>query len=269
MSSSRASPMLSLQAIEKYYSVGGHSRQVVGPISCTIHHRETVALIGPSGCGKSTLLNIIGGIIAAERGTIAWHDSKRHIGYLQQEDALLPWLSALDNAALPLRLQNVVRPTARQRAAELLAHLGLPHLHNHWPAQLSGGMRQRVALARALVDHPQLLLLDEPFRSLDGITRRKSYDWFLKIRKEMQFAVLMVTHDPDEALILANRIYVITDQPAKIRTILDVDSSFGSNSGNTECRQSANQLREALYKALRMDQTATHGPEKREIDLAV
>ena len=246
MSSTQVSPLLSLQAIKKFYSVEGRSRLVVGPINCTIHHKETVALIGPSGCGKSTLLNIIGKIVAAEEGTIQWHGSDLHIGYLQQEDALLPWLSALDNTALPLRLQKVTRATARQRAAELLTHLGLPHLHDRWPVQLSGGMRQRVALARALIDHPQLLLLDEPFNSLDGITRRRSYDWFLKIREEMQCAVLMVTHDPEEALILANRIYIITDQPARIHAILDVNSSSNIDSDNAEYHR----LREALHEAL-------------------
>ena len=185
-------------------------------MSFTLRVNETVALIGPSGCGKSTLLNIIGGIVAANGGTIEVSASQR-VGYLQQEDALLPWMSALENVALPLRLRRTRGGAARRRAAELLRHVGLGDTLEYLPCQLSGGMRQRVALVRALVDRPQLLLLDEPFRSLDGITRHKSYDWFLKIRAEMRWGALLVTHDIEEALTLSERILVLSERPARIK----------------------------------------------------
>lgn len=219
-------PLVTLHNIEKHYTVHGRPQKILGPISFNISAGETLALIGPSGCGKSTLLNLIGEIIALDAGEIHRHVDV-HMGYLQQQDALLPWLSAIDNAALPLRLQHVKQSQARQRAANIFEQLKLDNIENHWPSQLSGGMRQRVALARALIDQPQLLLLDEPFRSLDGITRRISHDWFLKIQKRMHFATLLVTHDPEEALTLADRILILTIRPAHIAATLVLPPILG------------------------------------------
>ncbi len=186
--------------------------EVLGGLTLEVPAGETVALVGPSGCGKSTLLEIACGLQHPSSGTVAAVAA----ALVPQRDALLPWADALDNAALPLRLQGMARAEARRRAEPLLAELGLSGFERAHPAQLSGGMRQRVAFARALLTGRGVLCLDEPFGALDAITRAEIHRWLAGALASQPRTVLLVTHDIEEALVLADRVCVLSPRPARI-----------------------------------------------------
>jgi sulfonate transport system ATP-binding protein len=177
-------------------------RVVLDHLSLTIADQELVVLLGPSGCGKTTLLRLLAGLDRPDGGRVEV-PARRAIVF--QGDRLLPWQRALPNVALGLR-----GPDAAQRARAALAEVGLAGRERAWPKELSGGEAQRVALARALVAQPELVLLDEPFAALDAITRRRMHDLVRALRRQHQAAMLLVTHDVDEAITLADRIVVMS-----------------------------------------------------------
>jgi sulfonate transport system ATP-binding protein len=177
-------------------------RVVLDRLSLTIADEELVVLLGPSGCGKTTLLRLIAGLDRPDGGTVEV-PARRAIVF--QGDRLLPWQRALSNVALGLH-----GPQAGQRARAALAEVGLAGRERAWPKELSGGEAQRVALARALVSEPELVLLDEPFAALDAITRRRMHDLVRALRRQHHAAMLLVTHDVDEAIALADRIVVMS-----------------------------------------------------------
>jgi ABC-type nitrate/sulfonate/bicarbonate transport system ATPase subunit len=190
-------------------------------VTFAMERGEFVAIVGPSGCGKSTLLAIAAGLRVPSSGdvTVAGESvvgRPGKVSFMPQRDLLLPWLRALDNAALPLELAGIPRPEARARAAETFAHFGLNGFEEHWPAQLSGGMRQRVALLRTfLIGHPTVLL-DEPFGALDALTRAQLHLWVQEVWHPRQGSILLVTHDVDEALFLSDRVLVMSSRPGTI-----------------------------------------------------
>jgi ABC-type nitrate/sulfonate/bicarbonate transport system ATPase subunit len=173
---------------------------------------ERVAVVGASGAGKSTLLELICGLLSPSSGTV----SAMPATLMPQRDLLLPWLSALDNAALPLRIRGLSRAAARERAAPLLARLGLAGFETSPPSELSGGMRQRVSLIRALLADAAILALDEPFASLDAITRGELHDWLSGALDAEPRTVVLVTHDVEEAVKLADRVLVLSARPGRI-----------------------------------------------------
>jgi ABC-type nitrate/sulfonate/bicarbonate transport system ATPase subunit len=189
---------------------------------------EVVGLVGPSGCGKSTLLEIACGLREPSAGTIAVEGAAdaagrlSHCAYMPQRDLLLPWFSALDNAALALRNRGVGRAEARAHAGELFDRFGLAGFERARPQELSGGMRQRVAFLRTLVAGKPVLLLDEPFASLDAITREDLQEWLAHALEEEPRTVLLVTHDVDEALRLAQRVVVLSSRPGRV--VLEADA---------------------------------------------
>ena len=182
---------------------------------------ETVAIVGPSGCGKTTLLELAAGLAEPSAGTIeagGASDPAARLAacaYMPQRDLLFPWLRAIDNAALALRLAGRSRAQARELARPLLARLGLGPFESAYPAELSGGMRQRVAFARTLLSGRGLLLLDEPFASLDAITRADLQEWLLEALALEPRSVLLVTHDVEEALFVADRVVVLSPRPGR------------------------------------------------------
>jgi ABC-type nitrate/sulfonate/bicarbonate transport system ATPase subunit len=192
-------------------------------VSIRVAPGDFVSIVGPSGCGKSTLFNLIAGIEEPTNGRI-WvdghepADQRRPLcGYMFQKDLLFPWRSVLDNAALGLEVAKVCsRDEARNRARGLLQRFGLDGFEEHRPAQLSGGMRQRVALLRTLLLQRPLLLLDEPFASLDALTRRELQTWLHETWRSGSQAALLVTHDVREAVLLSDRIYVMSARPGRI-----------------------------------------------------
>jgi NitT/TauT family transport system ATP-binding protein len=205
----------------------GEVLPVLRDVSLRAAPGEFVALLGPSGCGKSTLLRLVAGLDAPRRGRIlvdgadvAGPDPSRVVVF--QDPTLFPWRTVWDNAALGLQAQGRLRH-ARGRVDDALALVGLTQFAKAYPHQLSGGMAQRAALARALVNDPRLLILDEPLGKLDSMTRLAMQGELTRLWRRRGFTTLMVTHDVEEALLLANRVVVFSDRPARVRAELTVD----------------------------------------------
>jgi NitT/TauT family transport system ATP-binding protein len=179
---------------------------------------EIVAVVGPSGCGKTTLLELVCGLIAPDAGSI----DAEPAALMAQRDLLLPWAGAVDNAALALRVGGVARDEARERATSLLRDFGLVGFERAHPHELSGGMRQRVAFARTLLAGRPVLCLDEPFAALDALTRSEMQDWLAGALAADPRTVVMVTHDVEEAIVLADRVVVLSPRPGRVVATLDV-----------------------------------------------
>jgi NitT/TauT family transport system ATP-binding protein len=180
---------------------------------------EFVAVVGPSGCGKTTLLELVCGLTEPDAGTVRSPPA----ALMAQSDLLLPWASATDNAALALRVAGAAREDGRARAAELLRDFGLEGFERARPHELSGGMRQRVAFARTLLAGRDVLCLDEPFGALDALTRQEMQTWLADALAAAPRTVLLVTHDVEEALLLADRVLVLSHRPGRVVATLDVD----------------------------------------------
>jgi NitT/TauT family transport system ATP-binding protein len=191
--------------------------------SFTVFPREFVCVLGPSGSGKSTLLRILAGLLAPTGGSFTFAGGMPRIGMVFQQSNLMPWRTAIENITLPLELQGVPAAAACERAQELIDLVGLQGFESAWPRDLSGGMAQRVAIARALVHDPGILLLDEPFGSLDALTRERMWTELSRIWQARQKTVLMVTHSIGEALFRADRVLVLTQRPGRIKLDLKVD----------------------------------------------
>jgi len=225
---------LELRAIGKRFPARGGAAPVLAVNGVDLHARpgEFVTLIGPSGCGKSTVFNLVAGLDQPTDGEIRiggqpLADRLGASAYLPQRDALLPWRRVIDNVTLPLELRGVSRRAARQAAQPLLERFGLGEFSRAWPWQLSGGMRQRVALLRTVIGDPGLMLLDEPFGALDSITRADLQDWLLRTWSSVGDGrpgptVLLVTHDISEAVLLSDRVYVMTPRPGRIADVIDI-----------------------------------------------
>ena len=189
---------------------------------------EFVALVGPSGCGKSTLLSAIAGLVDPAEGDI-WilgQPETNRLGrtaLMPQRDALLPWRTVLDNAILGVEVAGGDRCAARERARDLLPRFGLDGFGDSYPGELSGGMRQRAAFLRTVLTDRETLLLDEPFGALDALTRRSMQEWLLGLWEELGRTILMVTHDVEEALLLADRVAVMTARPGRVKLVERVD----------------------------------------------
>ena len=186
----------------------------------TVHPGEFVSIIGPSGCGKSTLFNIIAGLDAPSSGAV---DIDGEVAYMPQKDALLPWRSIAANAALGLEVQGVKRREARARVRKWFPRFGLAGFEDSLPFELSGGMRQRAALLRTVVQNKSTLLLDEPFGALDALTKQDLQTWLQQVWAEHEWTALLITHDVREAILLSDRVVVLSSRPATVSLVLDVD----------------------------------------------
>lgn len=218
----QARPAISLDAINKQF----RGLEVLRDISFEVGAGEIIALVGVSGCGKSTMLNIISGLLAADSGTLKFDGqilSKGtpypSIAYMFQEDRLLPWRTTLDNIAFGLEAQSLLTSQRHGRAREASKLVGLADFENAYPHELSGGMRSRAALARSLVVDPRILLMDEPFSKLDPQTRAQMHLELLQIHKMKSMTIVFVTHDVEEAVVLADRVIVLAPRPARISDI--------------------------------------------------
>ncbi|MBD1853532.1 ABC transporter ATP-binding protein [Leptolyngbya sp. FACHB-711] len=207
-----------------------HDRRPVNAledISLQVSAGRFVSLIGPSGSGKTTLFNIIAGLQQPTAGQVLIdeRDVTGKIGlvsYMMQKDLLLPWRTVLDNVVLGMELQGISISKARQLALPYLYQYGLGGFENHYPAELSGGMRQRAALLRTLLCHTELILLDEPFGALDAQTRAQMQEWLLQLWSDFGKTVLFVTHDVDEAVYLSDEVFVLTARPGTIKARLEI-----------------------------------------------
>lgn len=201
---------------------------ILDNISLYLGVNEIVVVLGPSGCGKSTLLNIISGLLRPDQGIIKidgrdWTGRTGKISYMQQKDLLLDSLKLLDNISVPLIIKGMTREKAHRTVMKYISDFGLAGFENYYPRQLSGGMRQRAALLRSYLFANDILLLDEPFASLDAITRNKMHLWLLNLHHNLIPSILFITHDIAEALMLADRIYILSSRPARIKQEFRID----------------------------------------------
>ena len=217
---------IALAAISKSFPAAGGRLQVLDDISLSVRSHSIVALLGASGCGKTTLLNIIAGLVRPDRGEVSFggipssrFDDWRSISYLFQDDRLLPWRTALANVEFSLEAGSMLRSERHARARDALALVGLSGFGDSFPHQLSGGMRSRVALARSLVTEPATLLMDEPFSRLDAQTRAQMHAELLRIHAIKKMTIVFVTHDVEEAVVLADEVVVLAPRPGRIREI--------------------------------------------------
>lgn len=217
-------PALSIRDLSVLFPDGNGGLHALGAVTFSVYPQEFLCVLGPSGSGKSTLLRTLAGLLPPTTGEITFDGGERpRIGFVFQQANLMPWRSVLENITLPLEVDNVPAETARQRAAEMVELVGLEGFEASLPRDLSGGMAQRVALARALVHDPDILLLDEPFGSLDALTRERMWAELSRIWQARQKTVIMVTHSISEALFLADRVLVLTARPGKVKLDLKVD----------------------------------------------
>jgi ABC-type nitrate/sulfonate/bicarbonate transport system ATPase subunit len=226
-----AVPVLSVKAVSKRFVSGGRSPSsidVLSGIDLDLARGDFVSIVGPSGCGKSTLLNLISGLDTDYGGEISLNGDSAttrigRVPYMHQRDLLLPWRTVLDNATISLEIRGAGKRRAREEALVHLDEFGLTQFASLYPSEISGGMRQRVALLRATLPGADLLLLDEPFGALDAITRSSMHTWLSRLLAGSERAVLLVTHDVEEALFLSDRVHVLSGRPGRIVATLDVE----------------------------------------------
>jgi len=217
-------PTLTVQDLSVVFADNNGGLQALENISFTVSPREFICFLGPSGSGKTTLLRVLANLLRPTSGVVNFAQSRQpKIGMVFQQPSLMPWRSVLDNIKLPLELEGVDESIARKKAQEMIELVGLNGFADSWPRDLSGGMAQRVGIARALIHDPDLLLLDEPFASLDALTRERMWTELSRIWQVRQKTVIMVTHSINESLFLADRVLVLTQRPGKIKMDVEVD----------------------------------------------
>jgi NitT/TauT family transport system ATP-binding protein len=219
---------LNVRGVGKSFRVNGHRPVALSQVSFAVRRGEILAILGPSGCGKTTLLNIIAGFLPADQGSVlvrgrpvSGPGPDRAVVF--QEDALFPWLTAAENIAFGLKRLPLDKAERRERVERFLALVGLEGYGGYLPQALSGGMKQRVALARVLVLEPELLLMDEPFASLDAQTRWEMHQLLTSLQADLAQTVVLVTHDLEEAVKLADRVLVMEKLPGRIQREFAVD----------------------------------------------
>jgi len=204
--------------------------QILNDISIELHEGEIVSLLGVSGGGKTTLFNIIAGLSEFDSGDVLLDGESvagkpGNISYMLQKDLLLPHYTVLDNVALPLIIKGVDKKTAREKASVYFAEFGLEGTESKYPSQISGGMKQRAALLRTYMFSEKVALLDEPFSALDMMTKAKIHEWYLDVMEKIKLSTLFVTHDIDEAILLSDRIYLLTGKPGTITKEIVIKST--------------------------------------------
>ncbi len=220
-------PKLLVQGVSKRFRQGRQLLAVLDTIDLEVAQGEFVSLLGPSGCGKSTLFNIIAGLEQQDSGSMALDGDSAarrtgRCGYMPQQPLLLPWRTVEENVLLGLDVRRVPRQQAHAQAYELLKRFGLLEFAQAYPATLSGGMRQRVALLRTVLFNDDFLLLDEPFGALDALTRLSCQFWLLDLWQQVHASVLFITHDVREAILLSDRVYVLSARPARVLRVAEV-----------------------------------------------
>jgi ABC-type nitrate/sulfonate/bicarbonate transport system ATPase subunit len=196
-------------------------------IDLVLEENQFVSVLGPSGCGKSTLFNIISGLERPDSGRVIidgkdYNGKTGRVSYMHQKDLLLPWKSILDNVCLPFFIKGMSRSDSHRKAGKYFPDFGLEGFEKKYPRQLSGGMKQRAALLRTYLFADDIMLLDEPFGSLDAITRRKMQDWLLGLFEKLDASILFITHSIDEAIFLSDRIYLLSMRPAVVMKVFDI-----------------------------------------------
>jgi NitT/TauT family transport system ATP-binding protein len=251
-------PILEVQGLSKSYrQAGGETTVAIGNITCQVEAGEFVSFVGPSGCGKTTLLMSIAGLLTPTSGRVIVNGKEvagppPNLVLLFQEynKSLFAWRSVLGNVRFGLDARGGNRIGAEDKARALIDLVGLTGFENHYPWELSGGMQQRVAIARALAYEPEVLLMDEPFGSLDALTRLELEDILLKLWAELKTTILFITHDIEEAVYLSDRIWVLSRRPSQIIRELKIDFSRPRNQVSTRAEARFMELRNDIYRQI-------------------
>jgi NitT/TauT family transport system ATP-binding protein len=264
--------MIRLVGVSRTFHGRSGTVEALRDIDFDVLDGEFVAIIGRSGCGKSTLLRLIAGLLGPSVGEVHVAGEpvtrpRRDIAMVFQRPALLPWRSVLDNVLLPVEVFGWKRHRHRERAHELLELVGLTGFDNRLPHELSGGMQQRVALCRALIQSPKVMLMDEPFSALDAHTREELAVQLQRVHMELRTTIVFVTHSIQEAVLLADRVAVLSPRPGRLRRILDIDiprpRSFGHNAHQEQVADISAELHELLLAAPMMPP-----PQAQDVPLA-
>jgi len=253
--------LLEIRNLSKTYGSGAKATHAIGDVSFAVDDREFVCVVGPSGCGKTTLLKCVGGLLRPTGGHVVLRGSRvtappEEMALVFQEygRSLMPWASVRNNVLLPLRHKKLSRSERKALVEEALGAVGLTRFIDHYPWQLSGGMQQRVAIARALAYQPSILLMDEPFASVDAQTRGDLEDLVLRVREEYAVTILFVTHDIDESVYLSDRVIVLTHAPTEVKELIDVDIPFPRDQIATKALPEFTHLRGHVYRLIKREQ---------------
>ena len=219
--------LLSIENVRKEYQVRGKKVLALDSVDLTIAEGEFVTVVGPSGCGKSTLLNLIVGLMRSSMGRIVFRGAPiegitTKIGYVTQKDNLLPWRTLIENVEIALEIRAIEKSARRAQAQDLIDQVGLSGFEDHYPHELSGGMRQRANIIRTLIYDPELILMDEPFGPLDAQTRIVLQDQLLKLWYASKKTIVFITHDLIEAITLADRVVLMSARPGRIKSIEEI-----------------------------------------------
>jgi len=255
--------MLEIKRLGKTYGIGEKATHAIGDVSFTVADGEFVCVVGPSGCGKTTLLKCIAGLLQPSHGEIVLRGrvvtsppEEMALVFQEYSRSLFPWMTVRENVQLPLRHKSLNRDERRRLVEEALEEVGLTRFVDHYPWQLSGGMQQRVAIARALAYQPSILLMDEPFASVDAQTRDDLEDLVLQVHKDYGVTILFVTHDIDESVYLADRIVVLTHAPTEVKEVVSVDIGSERDQIETKGLPEFAQLRTRVYRLIKREQVA-------------
>jgi NitT/TauT family transport system ATP-binding protein len=223
-------PIVRVDGLSKTYGSGEKAVQAIADLTFDVRAGEVACIVGPSGAGKTTFLKCVSGLMPPSGGDLELEGqpidgppARMALVFQEYGRSLMPWLNVEKNVTLPLRSKGMAKDEIHRRAADTLEAVGLAHAHRRYPWQLSGGMQQRVAIARALAYRPHVLLMDEPFASVDAQTRMDLEDLVLSIREEFKITIIFVTHDIDESIYLGDRVIVLSKSPTRVREIINVD----------------------------------------------
>jgi NitT/TauT family transport system ATP-binding protein len=258
MPSPAVPPMITFDHVSKRFFKKGKPLQALGDGHFDVQPGEFVSVVGPSGCGKSTLLNITAGLMKPSSGTVLYKGApvksvNTNVGYVTQKDTLLPWRTVWQNVAIALEIRRSPKVDRDERVERILEKVGLAEFRNHYPAELSGGMRKRVVLARALIYEPETLLMDEPFGALDAQLKLVLHEELLRLWADTGMTIVFVTHDLSEAVTLSDRVVVLSARPGVIRTIQEIDIKRPRNVFEVRFDDRFRDLNHELWEILQHD----------------
>jgi NitT/TauT family transport system ATP-binding protein len=255
--------MLEVKHLGKTYGDGAGATRAIGDLTFEIADKEFVCVVGPSGCGKTTLLKCMSGLLEPSAGAVELNGTRvtrppeeMALVFQEYSRSLLPWMSVRGNVTMPLRHKRLDKADRTRLVEEAVQAVGLTGFIDRYPWELSGGMQQRVAIARALAYQPEILLMDEPFASVDAQTRGDLEDLILQVREQYGVTVLFVTHDIDESVYLADRIVVLTPSPTEVREVLSVDLPHPRDQVDTKELPEFARLRAHVYRLIKRERTA-------------
>jgi NitT/TauT family transport system ATP-binding protein len=261
--------MLEIDSLAKTYGSDEKATEAIRSISFTVAEKELVCVVGPSGCGKTTLLKCVAGLLAPTSGAaflngkaVTSPPEEMALVFQEYSRSLMPWSSVRNNVLLPLRHKPLSKAERSALVEESLEAVGLTRFIDHYPWQLSGGMQQRVAIARALAYQPSILLMDEPFASVDAQTRGDLEDLVLRVQEEYGITILFVTHDIDEAVYMADRVVVLTHAPTTVLEILAITIPFPRDQIATKELPEFTHLRAHVYRLIKRDEAAAPSAEE-------